>query len=230
MAQEVHRNLVLTKGGTKAVATDEASRSLFDLGEPPWVKDEEAARCSNCQTAFTFFVRKHHCRFCGDLYCSKCSPSAVPSLRQGYIDPVRLCEDCRTVVAKDNEFIQKHLPVLVTGAMFIVNETPTLCCISSAHRDLTFGEEHDPVSLQSIHKVEDIQNDAGNVTGVRLACRSAGAAGVEASLELHVDNADKNKKRSLMFIGCLKRGLQVLHGPTPTSPRKKKAKEMKVEQ
>ena len=41
MAQEVHRNLVLTKGGTKAVATDEASRSLFDLGEPPWVKDEE---------------------------------------------------------------------------------------------------------------------------------------------------------------------------------------------
>ena len=47
--------------------------------------------------------------------------------------------------------------------------------------------------------------DAGNVTGVRLACRSAGAAGVEASLELHVDNADKNKKRSLMFIGCLKR-------------------------
>ena len=60
---------------------------------------------------------QHHCRFCGDLYCSKCSPSAVPSLRQGYIDPVRLCEDCRTVVAKDNEFIQKHLPVLVTGEL-----------------------------------------------------------------------------------------------------------------
>ena len=36
-----------------------------------WVKDEEQERCTGCDADFTTFLRKHHCRNCGNIFCGK---------------------------------------------------------------------------------------------------------------------------------------------------------------
>src|SRR4051812_23141793 len=39
-----------------------------------WVPDEKALTCYNCQKIFsTLFLRKHHCRICGNVFCKECS-------------------------------------------------------------------------------------------------------------------------------------------------------------
>ena len=36
-----------------------------------WVKDDLVESCTNCGTKFTFSERRHHCRNCGHVFCSK---------------------------------------------------------------------------------------------------------------------------------------------------------------
>jgi len=38
-----------------------------------WQKDEDIVDCPGCKTEFGPITRKHHCRSCGNIYCSDCS-------------------------------------------------------------------------------------------------------------------------------------------------------------
>ena len=37
-----------------------------------WLDDSLCRQCYKCNTLFTFFTRKHHCRLCGLIFCYKC--------------------------------------------------------------------------------------------------------------------------------------------------------------
>lgn len=55
---------------------------------------KDGVHCFLCIKAFTVLRRKHHCRICGDVVCSKCSE--MRSLRQGGLNKeVRICRQCR---------------------------------------------------------------------------------------------------------------------------------------
>lgn len=45
---------------------------LTELGivAPEWVKDADAPICRQCEARFTFTKRRHHCRACGNVFCS----------------------------------------------------------------------------------------------------------------------------------------------------------------
>ncbi|OWF38353.1 lateral signaling target protein 2 homolog [Mizuhopecten yessoensis] len=63
--------------------------------EPPsWVPDDHTIICTSCKTPFTFVRRRHHCRNCGKIFCSRCSANAVPLPHYGQINPVRVCNRC----------------------------------------------------------------------------------------------------------------------------------------
>ena len=49
-------------------------------GHGPWAPDNSRNTCSICGDAFTLFNRRHHCRCCGQLVCSDCSPNARPGV------------------------------------------------------------------------------------------------------------------------------------------------------
>lgn len=40
---------------------------------PIWVSDSSVSSCTNCRANFNFFIRKHHCRSCGRIFCYRCS-------------------------------------------------------------------------------------------------------------------------------------------------------------
>lgn len=37
-----------------------------------WLDDSLCKECHKCNTKFTLFTRKHHCRLCGLIFCHKC--------------------------------------------------------------------------------------------------------------------------------------------------------------
>ncbi|XP_037385028.1 lateral signaling target protein 2 homolog isoform X1 [Talpa occidentalis] len=66
-----------------------------DLEDPPeWVPDEACGFCTACRAPFTVIRRKHHCRSCGKIFCSRCSSHSAPLPRYGQAKPVRVCTHC----------------------------------------------------------------------------------------------------------------------------------------
>eukprot|EP00758_Cryptobia_borreli_P015818 Tbor_TRINITY_DN6057_c2_g1::TRINITY_DN6057_c2_g1_i1::g.10813::m.10813 len=59
-----------------------------------WQQDSESLNCHHCMSKFSVTNRRHHCRYCGHIFCNMCSchKGSIPS--QGIHTPVRLCSDC----------------------------------------------------------------------------------------------------------------------------------------
>ena len=106
------------------------------MTRPVWVPDAVAKECMVCHIKFSTFVRKHHCRRCGRVVCSSCSPHHVslaavdssmtgqtpPSGEQGKLE--RVCKECfkemtaqhnrckgNTLVVKDSDLL---LPIFIS--------------------------------------------------------------------------------------------------------------------
>ncbi|KAK3270532.1 hypothetical protein CYMTET_21074 [Cymbomonas tetramitiformis] len=54
--------------------------------QPEWMPDDCSPVCASCEVKFSMMLRRHHCRCCGMLLCSTCSPykETIPYL--GYPD------------------------------------------------------------------------------------------------------------------------------------------------
>lgn len=42
-----------------------------------WQRDDTARQCTRCEALFSTFVRRHHCRCCGRIFCADCSKDCV---------------------------------------------------------------------------------------------------------------------------------------------------------
>lgn len=64
-----------------------------------WVDDSKVKNCYDCETAFSVFVRKHHCRVCGRIFCGNCTknflPAPDPSSGESWM---RVCNYCESEV------------------------------------------------------------------------------------------------------------------------------------
>ena len=43
-----------------------------------WMPDSVSTKCYDCEAKFTTFRRRHHCRVCGQIFCSKCCGNYIP--------------------------------------------------------------------------------------------------------------------------------------------------------
>ncbi|XP_069817562.1 phosphatidylinositol-3,5-bisphosphate 3-phosphatase MTMR3 isoform X2 [Dendropsophus ebraccatus] len=59
-----------------------------------WLPDHLAANCYNCESKFWLASRKHHCRNCGNVFCSSCCNQKVPVPSQQLFEPSRVCKSC----------------------------------------------------------------------------------------------------------------------------------------
>jgi len=66
-----------------------------------WLEDSETSACMNCREPFTFVKRRHHCRYCGMIFCNDCSLKRFPILSMGFTQPVRVCEKCYNALSSN---------------------------------------------------------------------------------------------------------------------------------
>ncbi|RCI02189.1 1-phosphatidylinositol-3-phosphate 5-kinase, partial [Rhizopus stolonifer] len=77
--------------------TNSLSRVLNRLrGDEPtdnnkdfWMPDEQCKECYGCNAPFNLFRRKHHCRTCGRIFCSKCLSNNIHTSHS-----LRVCNEC----------------------------------------------------------------------------------------------------------------------------------------
>ncbi|XP_052176538.1 1-phosphatidylinositol-3-phosphate 5-kinase FAB1B-like [Diospyros lotus] len=55
-----------------------------------WMPDHSCRVCYECDSQFTLFNRRHHCRHCGRIFCGKCTANWVPVLSG---EPRTACEE-----------------------------------------------------------------------------------------------------------------------------------------
>ncbi|GBM69047.1 hypothetical protein AVEN_155520-1 [Araneus ventricosus] len=85
--------------------------------KPYWMPDEEADSCLNCGVKFSQFRRRHHCRNCGKIFCSKCCVEKISLPHFGINEPEKVCNNCKLTVelmnkAKSSDMEEKYEAVI----------------------------------------------------------------------------------------------------------------------
>ncbi|KAK9877229.1 hypothetical protein WA026_016976 [Henosepilachna vigintioctopunctata] len=78
------------------------TNSLQDYGDTElkqyWMPDSVSKECYECSEKFTTFRRRHHCRVCGQIFCSNCCNQQIPGKIFGCTGDLRVCTYCCKVV------------------------------------------------------------------------------------------------------------------------------------
>lgn len=72
------------------------TREILEAEPPKWLSDSAASSCMLCSVRFhPIMCSRHHCRFCGGIFCSECSKgrSLLPA-KFLTADPQRVCDVC----------------------------------------------------------------------------------------------------------------------------------------
>ncbi|KAI5069215.1 hypothetical protein GOP47_0015516 [Adiantum capillus-veneris] len=70
------------------------NRQLAPEEKQHWVPDEAVTKCSACSSDFGPFLRRHHCRNCGDVFCDKCTHGRIALTSEEDAPVVRVCDRC----------------------------------------------------------------------------------------------------------------------------------------
>lgn len=76
--------------------------NMLGKAAPFWTPDSEAMNCLQCNLKFTVVKRRHHCRACGLVLCSKC---CYLKYKLEYMDnqEARVCTKCFEVLSGQSE-------------------------------------------------------------------------------------------------------------------------------
>lgn len=71
-------------------------RALLDAEPPEWMPDSAASACMQCAASFRpVTCGRHHCRFCGGLFCRRCSlGKCLLPVKFRERAPQRVCDTC----------------------------------------------------------------------------------------------------------------------------------------
>eukprot|EP00106_Octopus_bimaculoides_P020910 XP_014788352.1 PREDICTED: zinc finger FYVE domain-containing protein 21-like isoform X1 [Octopus bimaculoides] len=227
MANAGDKRLVKSKSGLRIVTMRDDYGSPFLIPEPNWVPDNEYVHCMQCQVRFALMNRRHHCRRCGRLFCSRCCENKVALPRMCFIDPVRMCGSCTKITKQENDFFDKHLKVLLNGCEFYVvddinsepsdNSTIFFCKLSTDHRYLLYESEtqvRDSLLLCKVDRVQVItepsspimEEENANVRGLLLTYDSESG---QTFVKMIIPSS--THKQGLNWISAMQRAFRLLY-------------------
>lgn len=65
------------------------------FSSPMMQTDEESVQCGQCGSNFSLFLRRHHCRLCGGVFCDGCTQRRVALPPHFHLEgPQRVCDVC----------------------------------------------------------------------------------------------------------------------------------------
>ena len=78
-----------------AAAALKAGALVDAIARDKWEVDDSVTACKVCQSVFSFFKRRHHCRVCGKIFCDDCSKLQLALPSATAYEPVqRSCRPC----------------------------------------------------------------------------------------------------------------------------------------
>ncbi|KAG9085391.1 1-phosphatidylinositol-3-phosphate 5-kinase, partial [Ceratobasidium sp. UAMH 11750] len=94
------RSVRTTASNRRGVSVSKVIRRLRGegLSRDYWMDDEHCKECYDCKSIFTTWRRKHHCRVCGQIFCSRCAANIISSSRFGQDGMIRVCNLCLQVL------------------------------------------------------------------------------------------------------------------------------------
>jgi uncharacterized protein YukE len=79
-------------------------KDILKLNQSNWVPDSESIACYECQKPFGFVNRRHHCRKCGNIFCSDHLQLAKISILEKVADPegveTKICKSCIPLIQR----------------------------------------------------------------------------------------------------------------------------------
>eukprot|EP00736_Rhodelphis_marinus_P006277 Rmarinus@m.8566 len=127
---------------------------LSPLDPSKWVPDSECVACSSCEEPFSLFVRRHHCRICGWVFCHSCSTN---ELRFKGADPNeivygRTCDNCFQRLV-DGEDILLPDGKVAGGSPISRTSSATNALFSSGNEALSPLKEEPGVPISPAEKI-----------------------------------------------------------------------------
>jgi hypothetical protein len=108
--------------------------------EKSWVPDKTCLSCVSCSSKFTQFNRRHHCRFCGQIFCNRCTGLGLCDLHSH--EALRCCVACyekakikfdddaarraKDVVASMNANLERFISVMAKPQPAVVDDDEPL--------------------------------------------------------------------------------------------------------
>ena len=83
-------------------SSSSSSQSSGRTDPSGWEEDDAVHECRGCSSRFSLFLRKHHCRQCGLIYCDGCSRNRR-RVRGGGEELVRVCDKCDGSISREGE-------------------------------------------------------------------------------------------------------------------------------
>uniref|UniRef100_A0A7S3D373 FYVE-type domain-containing protein n=1 Tax=Palpitomonas bilix TaxID=652834 RepID=A0A7S3D373_9EUKA len=126
----------------------------YDEFAPEWVEDFTRTECIECKRAFSTLRRKHHCRRCGDIFCSKCSSKKLVLPWVAEAGEVRVCDACFAKPLPQPRFVQaKKSSSSVIGRF--LNFSPSSSTFSSPHTSMATpsAEEKKKIDEEDIAEI-----------------------------------------------------------------------------
>ena len=113
----------------KRSETDTMSRDF-------WMPDQSCRVCYECDTPFSIFNRRHHCRICGRVFCWKCTQHTLPVVLDGVEEwqggeKVRVCNFCYKLKQEERRQIDESKNA-VKPPTVLVTPSPSNFSLSSS--------------------------------------------------------------------------------------------------
>ncbi|KAJ1443310.1 Zinc finger, FYVE/PHD-type [Sesbania bispinosa] len=86
-------------------------KELLEAEPPKWLADSAAASCMLCGVRFhPIMCSRHHCRFCGGIFCGECSKGRnLLPLKFRVSDPQRVCDVCCVRLESVQPYLMDHV-------------------------------------------------------------------------------------------------------------------------
>lgn len=144
---------------------------------PEW---DDNTVCTRCRSEFGTFLRKHHCRNCGRVFCYKCSSKSMPLPWYCIQEPVRVCDGC----AKRK------------GPITAAQNPPTAASAASQKpEEQQDGELTRAIALSLREQSQPLSRTSGQATTRGEGCDSEEDPDLAAAIAASLKDWDEQQKR-----------------------------------
>ncbi|KAI8055669.1 hypothetical protein BDF22DRAFT_671429, partial [Syncephalis plumigaleata] len=183
------------------------------LNPSAWESDHVATTCRSCQRAFTLWVRRHHCRRCGLVFCNRCSMGRAimmvtpgggggggvdieealqfgPLLLDRFPSLQRVCNQCQHWLSSPNTNHYTHVATASTVTTTMTTMT-TEAAAAAAHNPLPLSSPAPSVISQrsNLHR----RNSLSSVQSIMIDCPVCG---------IHLDTIGEREQQERHLRDC----------------------------